>query len=252
MADANKKTRMRLWAVAFWLIVWQAAAQLVGKEILLVSPVRTVTRLWELAGEPVFWNSVVYTLVRIAEGFTLGTAAGVLLAVPAGRWRAVRDLLAPLMLTVKTIPVASFIVVVLIWFSSKQLSVTIGFLMVLPIIYTNTLEGILARDPLLAEAAKVHRVGAFRKGLWIDLPQVLPFFRSGCRIALGLCWKAGVAAEVIGQPKGSVGAALQQAKVYFETRDVFAWTLAVILLSLLFEKLVLGLLSFGEKQLEHL
>ena len=94
MADANKKTRMRLWAVAFWLIVWQAAAQLVGKEILLVSPVRTVTRLWELAGEPVFWNSVVYTLVRIAEGFALGTAAGVLLAVPAGRWRAVRDLLA--------------------------------------------------------------------------------------------------------------------------------------------------------------
>ena len=249
MADANKKTRMRLWAVAFWLVVWEAAARLVGKEILLVSPVRTVTRLWELAGEPVFWNSVVYTLVRIAGGFALGTAAGVLLAVPAGRWRAVRDLLAPLMLTVKTIPVASFIVVVLIWFSSRQLSVTIGFLMVLPIIYTSTLEGILARDPLLAEAAGVHRVSPARRALWIDLPQVLPFFRSGCRIALGLCWKAGVAAEVIGQPKGSVGAALQQAKVYFETRDVFAWTLAVILLSLLFEKLVLGLLSFGEKQL---
>ena len=252
MRGQTNPNRMRLWAVAFWLLIWEAAARLVGKELLLVSPVRTVTRLWELGGEAAFWNSVAYTLSRIAEGFALGTAAGVLLAVPAGRWRGVRDLLAPLMLTVKTVPVASFIVVVLIWFTSKQLSVTIGFLMVFPIIYTNTLEGILARDPLLAEAARVHRVGALRRGVFIDLPQVLPFFRSGCRIALGLCWKAGVAAEVIGQPRGSIGAALQQAKVYFETRDVFAWTLAVILLSLLFEKLVLALLSLLEKQLDHI
>ena len=249
MKNDSRTTRIRPWAVAVWLLVWQAAAMAVGKELLLVSPLRTVTRLWELAGDPAFRSAVGYTLLRIAGGFLGAAALGVLLAVPAGKRRWARDALAPLMLTVKTVPVASFIVVILIWFTSKQLSVIIAGLMVLPIIYTNTLEGILARDGQLAEAARVFGLKPARRGLYIDLPQVMPFFRSGCRVALGLCWKAGIAAELIGQPRGSIGWSLNQARLFLDTRDVFAWTLAVIILSLICEKLVLGLLAALEKRL---
>ena len=247
----NRKPSVRVWAAAVWLLVWQAAAMLVGKELLLVSPVRTVTRLWELGGSPAFWNSVFYTLLRIAGGFFAAAALGVLLAVPAARKRWVRDLLAPLMITVKTVPVASFIVVILIWFTSKQLSVIIAGLMVLPIVYTNTLEGLNNRDPQLAEAARVFGVRPMRRGLFIDLPQVLPFFRSGCRVALGLCWKAGVAAELIGQPTGSVGWALNQSRTWLETRDVFAWTLAIVILSVVCEWLVLGGLGLLARRLRR-
>lgn len=236
------------WAVAVWLVVWQAAAMLVGKELLLVSPWRTVTRLWELGGDPVFWGAVGYTLLRIAGGFLAATALAVVLAALAGRFRRVRELLSPLMITVKTVPVASVIVVILIWFTSKKLSVIISGLMVLPIIYTNTLEGLLSRDPLMAETARVFGMKPLRRAAYIDLPQVLPFFRSGCRVALGLCWKAGVAAELIGQPSGSIGWALNQSRLYLETRDVFAWTLAIILLSVLCEKLaLLGLSALAER-----
>ena len=247
----ERRTDLRLWAVLLWLAVWQAAAMLVHSELLLVSPVRTVTRLWELAGEPGFWGAVGFTLARIAAGFLAGTLLGVLLAVPAGRRRAVRQFLAPLMLTVKTVPVASVIVVLLIWFTSRQLSLVIGFLMVLPIVYTNTLEGILARDGQMAELARVFRVPPLRRAAHIDLPQVLPHFRAGCRLALGMCWKAGVAAELIGQPRGSVGGELYLSKAYLEHRNVFAWTLAVVLLSVLFEKLVLAALAALQKRVSR-
>ena len=245
----SRKREMKPWAVLVWLLVWQLASMAVGKEILLVSPVRTVTRLWELAREAAFWQSVLYTLSRLALGFMLAAALGVLLAILAARFRRVRELLAPLMLTVKTIPVASFIIVALIWVSSRRLDILISFLMVLPVLYTNMLNGLDTMDPELEEMARVFRLPLLRRMLYVRLPQVMPFFRAGCSLALGLCWKSGIAAEVIGTPVGSIGEKLQRAKVYLDTPDLFAWTLAVILLSLACEKLVLFLLRCLELRL---
>ena len=132
------------------------------------------------------------------------------------------------MLAIKTIPVASFIIFVLIWFSSQNLAVLISFLMVLPVIYTNVLDGIRATDPQLLEMAQVFQIPTARKIRYLYVPQVMPFFQSGCSVALGLCWKSGIAAEVIGMPQGSIGEKLQQAKVYLDTPDLFAWTLVII------------------------
>ena len=73
----------------------------------------------------------------------------------------------------------------------------------------------------------------------IYLPQVLPYFRSAVSLAVGLCWKAGAAAEVIGLPAGTVGENLYNAKVYFQTPDLFAWTAVIVAVSLVFEKLFL-------------
>ena len=113
----------------------------------------------------------------------------------------------PFMLTVKSVPVASFIILALIWFSSRNLSILISFLMVLPIIYTNVLGGIRSVDRALLEMAEVFRIPRMRVVKFIYLPQIMPFFYSACSVSLGLAWKAGVAAEVIGIPKGSVGRA---------------------------------------------
>ena len=247
----EKRPKLKPWSVALWLLIWQLAAMAVGKEILLVSPVRTLVRLGEILLLRSFWTSVLYTLSRIALGFLLASLAGILLAILAAGFRRVREFLAPFMLTIRTIPVASFIIVALIWFSSRKLSVLISFLMVLPIIYTNVLDGILHTDPELLEMASVFRIPLLRRILYVYLPEVMPFFRAGCTLALGLCWKSGVAAEVIGTPPGSIGEKLQRAKVYLETPDLFAWTLVIILVSLAFEKTVLFLIGRLEKRLRR-
>lgn len=210
---------------------------LIGQEIIMVSPVRVIVRLFELAGTAEFWRSAAGSLGRITLGFLLGTVTGTVLAALSARHRRVEELLAPLLLCVKAVPVASFIILALILFSSRNLAVLISFLIVTPIFYSNVLGGLRAADRELFEMAEVFRVPPARRFRYITLPQVFPYFESAAATAVGMSWKSGIAAEVIGIPAGSIGEKLQQAKVYFETPDLFAWTLVIVVLCLLFERL---------------
>lgn len=137
---------------------------------------------------------------------------------------------------------ASFIIICLIWMSTRQLAVFISFLMVFPVIYSNTLQGIKSADGALLEMARVYRVPFSRRLGYIYAPQVKPFLLSGCSVALGMSWKSGVAAEVIGVVGGSIGERLYEAKVYFQMTDLLAWTVVIVVCSVGFEKLVLWLL----------
>ena len=230
----NKQFFRRLLAVAFWLAVWQAAAMAIGQEVFLVSPVQALRTLVQLLPRADFWQRVGFSSGRILLGFVLGAVVSVVLAVCAARWSAADALLAPVMQLVKTTPVASFIILALVWVRGSALSVLISFLMVLPVLYGAVRTGIAGADVQLLEMAAVFRLPAGRR-----LRAMLPAFRQGCSVALGICWKSGVAAEVIGLPNGSIGDALYRAKITLSTGELFAWTFVIILLSAGFEKLFL-------------
>ena len=238
---------IKLWAVVFWLLVWQLGSMVLDRtmqvNLLLPSPVTALLRLGELALTAAFWQSVGQSFLRIIGGFLLSCFAASLLAVPASRWNRVRELMAPLVATVKAVPVASFIILALFWLNSRSLALFISFLMVFPPVYLNVLEGIRQTDKKLLEMARVFRVPLWRRIRGIYLPAVMPYFRTAVSLGLGLCWKAGVAAEVIGLPTGSVGEQLYNAKVYFMTGDLFAWTVVIVVVSVLFEKLFLRLVD---------
>ena len=236
--------------MAFWLVVWQAAAVAVGSRIILVGPAEVVARLVELAGTQEFWGAVGVSLARIAAGFALAVVSGVALAVAAGRWRAVRTLLAPLVGAVKAAPVASFVILVLIWVPSRRLSVIISFLMAMPIVYTNVLEGIDQTDPALLEMADVFGVRGWRRAATVYASEVAPYLRAGVSLAVGLSWKSGIAAEVIGLPDPSIGINLYEAKVYLDTPDLFAWTLAIVLLSVAIESALRRALGWAQARWE--
>jgi NitT/TauT family transport system permease protein len=77
----------------------------------------------------------------------------------------------------------------------------------------------------------------------IDAPAVLPHLLAACQVGVGLAWKSGITAEVIGLPQGSIGERLYQAKIFLSTADLFAWTIVIIALSFLFERVVRALLT---------
>ena len=235
------------WAVVFWLLVWQLGSMVLDRtmqvNLLLPSPVTALLRLGELALTAAFWQSVGQSFLRIIGGFLLSCFAASLLAIPASRWNRVRELMGPLVATIKAVPVASFIILALFWLNSRSLALFISFLMVFPPVYLNVLEGIRQTDKKLLEMARVFRVPLWRRIRGIYLPAVMPYFRTAVSLGLGLCWKAGVAAEVIGLPTGSVGEQLYNAKVYFMTGDLFAWTAVIVVVSVLFEKLFLRLVD---------
>ncbi len=238
------KRRIRAWAVVVWLLIWQAVGTMIGKDILLVTPAVAFLRLIQLSVTAEFWASIFFSLTRIGLGFSAGVVVGVLFAYFSFYHQRVREFLEPMMQTIRSVPVASFIILALIWFSSKNLSVLISFLMVLPIMYQNTLAGMESADPLLKEMASVFEVPASRYLRYIYVAQLMPFVRAGVSVSLGLSWKAGVAAEVIGVPSRSIGEHLQHAKIYLDTPSLFAWTIVIVGLSVLFEKSVLALMDF--------
>ncbi len=238
-------------AILFWIAVWQGASMLIGEEILLASPWRVCKTLVALLSDPAFWVIVWLSFSRIAAGFLLAMLAGILLAILASCSKMLRTLFAPMMLLIKAVPVASFIILVLLWTGSEGLSVVISFLMVLPVIYTNTLEGILHTDTQLLEMAKVFHLRWYRKLRAIYLPDVLPYFSSACSISIGLGFKSGIAAEVIGLPDGSIGEMLYQAKIYLSTGEVLAWTIVIVVLSICFEHFIRMLLKIAQRRLNR-
>ncbi len=217
----------------------------IDSKLLLVSPVGVVKRLFEMLSEEGFFAAISFTFSKIVLGFSLGLLLGTVLALLAGRFKTVETLLWPYMLTIKSVPVASFVAIALVWMRAQNLSTLISFLMVLPIIYTNLLEGIKSVDKKMLQMADVFKMPFGRRLRFIWLPSVKSYAVSGCKIALGLAWKSGVAAELIGYPRGSVGEALYYSKMYLETADLFTWTLTIVIVSVLFEKFVVALLKFS-------
>ena len=180
-----------------------------------------------LFGGGSFYAAVGRSLLRIAMGFFAGMAAALLLASGSRRFSLIEEFLSPLMALAKAVPVASFVVVLLIWWGAEALSAVICFLVVLPNIYINILEGLKSTDSKMLEMARVFRLPARSRFFYIYRPALKPFLYSGMKISLGMCWKSGIAAEVIGVPDHSVGEKLYMAKIYLNTADVLAWTRAV-------------------------
>lgn len=225
------------------MALWQLAAVLIHNRLLLVGPFQAAKRLLELLCLKTTWQALGFTFSRISLGFLLAFLTALALAALSARFPLAETLLRPYILAIQTVPVASFIVIALLWLSSRRLSVFISFLMVLPVLYANALQGIRAADRQLLEMAAVFRIPPARQLKCIYFPALHPYLRSASHVALGLCWKAGVAAEVIGVTGRSVGGMLYDAKVYLEISDLFAWTALLVAVSLLFEKIFLRLLD---------
>ena len=203
------------------------------------------------------FTTVAASLGKVLLAFMLAVLAGCLSASLAAAIPAVRSFLHPPISIIRATPVASFTILALVWIQSKWLPVFISFLMVLPMIYENVYKGILSTDPQLLEMAQVYRLSFWKKLRFLYFPAVLPYFSSACVNGLGFAWKSGIAAEVLGLPKMAIGRQIHDSKIYLEIPELFAWTLVVILLSMLLEKLLLRLmqqvnrrflLSKGEKQ----
>lgn len=226
--------------LAFWLAVWAALALLVHRELLLPAPWTVVRRLCALAATGAFWRITAVSIGRVLLGVAGAVVLGVALAAACTISKTADALLRPLMTVVKSTPVASFVVLALIWIARDWLPVFIALLMVLPVVWSNVCTGIRSADPALLELARVYSWPRGRVLRRIYVPSVRPHFLAALRSGLGFGWKAGIAAEVLTVPHSAIGRMIYESKLYLQTTDLFAWTLAVILLSVGLERLELS------------
>ena len=233
-------------ALIFWTAVWYLAALVLDNPLLLPGPVQVLRCMGNMVITAAFWQTAAVSMLRILLGVGCAVGLGTLLAVLTTRSRLLHTLIAPAMTAMQATPVASFTILVLIWVSRDYVPVLICAMMGLPIVWNSVSGGIRLTDPQLLEMAKVYRLPKLHTLRRIWIPSVMPFFRTACSSALGLGWKAGIAAEVLTVPKHSIGKMIMESKLYILTEELFAWTLAVILFSLLLQKLMQRLLQGRE------
>ena len=230
-----KKMAKGVVIAALWIGVWYAVWAIVDLPLLFPAPHVVAKRLWELLGEKSFYAITGKSLLNILAGLLIGVFSGCLLAAMTALSPLIGDFFRPFMTLVKTTPVASFIILLLIFAGAAKTPSLVTILIVLPIVWSNLDEGLRNVDPKLKEVATVYRFPVGKRLKVLVFPSLLPYFSASLKSALGLAWKAGVAAEIIAMPKGTIGTQIGNAKLYLESADLFAWTLTVILFSFVIE-----------------
>ena len=224
--------------VVFWLAVWQAVSCYVNQPLLFPSPLETARTFASIAGSEAFVRCTMASLARIFSGLLAGIMLGTGLAFLTCFIKPAEYILAPMLRLIRAVPVASFIILILLWVHKDLVPCVISALIVMPVIWENVSSGIASVDPLLLEMSRAYGFSRIYRLRYIYMPDLNPALRSGILNAIGLAWKSGVAAEVLCLPGSSVGTQVYYSKLYLDTPALFAWTLTVIALSLVFEKAV--------------
>lgn len=233
-----KNNKITYFSIILILFIWEIVSRFVGSEIILPSPKTTLYSVVFLLLSDSFLPTVGYTIVRGIKGFIISFVAGIVLGSASGMNKTVERLLEPIVVIIKSTPIMAIILLALIWFRTENVPVFVQFLIAFPIIYSNVMQGIKDVDTKLIEMARVYGIKNLRKIFELYLPSTYSYIFSGVKTAIGVGFRAVIAAEVLCLPKFAIGTNLQTAKIYLETEYVFAWTIIAIILSFTFERFV--------------
>ncbi len=225
-------------SILTFVLSWQFASSLVGKEIILPSPLLAYQTLVSLIGSKGFWLHLSATLLRGMVGFSLSYLVGLVIGLFSGLNQNFKAFFQPWLAVIRSTPSMALIVLSLIWFQSNSVTLFVTFLVVFPIIAQNVAEGIHQVDPNLKEMARLYQVRSSRVLREMYLPAILPYLAAGGAAGLGLTWKVMIAAEVFANPKMGIGTQMDTARVFLQTPEVFAWTIVVVTIGLCFDQLL--------------
>ncbi len=228
----------KLSVAAIYLCIWQVAVTVIHNQIIIAGPVSVLQAIIRILQQDNFMSIIGNSLTSIAIGFSLALVVSVVCAVAASHSDYVQMLLAPIVHIFKSVPVASFIILILIWMGSEGIARGISFIIVVPILYSGILQGLKSVDSKLVEMAEVFRMGVFRRMYYVYYLQMAAGIRQNAALAIGMCFKAGVAAEVIGVAKDTLGEQIYLSKIYLNTDELFGWTILIMILAYGMEQVV--------------
>ena len=243
-----RRRRNRAWYRVISPLVFLAAWQLVSATGLVSQQkLPSPSTVFHTAVTLITTNSAAYgtlqsamlvSLERVAIGFAVGGAAGLILAVIAGLSRLGENSVNPLMQMLRTLPLFGLIPVFIIWFGigdlPKILLIALGAAIPL---YLNTFSGIRNVDSKLAEAGTTLGLSRTEMIRHVILPGALPQILVGLRQSLGVAWLALVVAEQINANAG-LGFMISQATQFLRNDVIFVALLVYCVLGLLTDALV--------------
>ncbi|MFO7827538.1 MAG: ABC transporter permease [Bacteroidales bacterium] len=231
----SKNRIITIASVAMLIGLWKLLSLFYGSELILPPPEKTLISTLKLFVSENFISIVGLTVIRGLTGFAFSFILGVALGIFAGINSAFNAFLKPILVTIRSTPVISLILLALIWFKVDMVPIFIAFLTMFPFICTNVIDGIRSVDHDLIEMSRIYSVSQRRIIKEVYLPAIVPFIFSGASSAMGFGWRAIIIGEVLSQPKFGIGTVMQTAQTYLLVNEVIAWTVIAVMISYLFE-----------------
>lgn len=245
--DKKKKEKKFIWKkgliILFWLLFWQILAWVIDNKILLEGPIGVLTYLVKDIQTIEYYRTVCASLIRIMSGVLSGAILAIAFGSLAYKKKWMEDFLLPVIQFMKSAPITCFVVLLLIWVGAENITFFIALLVTFPPIYLNLLEGLKQIDERKLELAKVYTMPYRNRFRYIYLPGVKSYFISALSVAIGMAFKAGIAAEIIGTPEYSMGERIYMSKIYLETEGVLSWMITVIFVAYLCEKIIIRMVE---------
>jgi NitT/TauT family transport system permease protein len=219
--------------VSAWsLLSWRYGAYV------LPSPRSVTVGLWEIIRSGEVWKHTGASLFRIVIGFGGAVVLSVLMGLGAFLWRPVRTVVQDALAVLNSTSVFVWIVISLIWFGlSNWAPIFTTFMITLPVVASNLIEGVGSVDRRLLEMGDVYRLSGRAKFTAIVVPSTVPYLIAGMKVGFGLALKVSVVAEIFGVTSG-IGYIMNYSREILATQMVFAWALVMIVVMMLTDKLV--------------
>lgn len=235
----NTKFIIHIAAAVFWLVIWQAASTFTGLDFILAGPVKVLFCLAEMLCEGRTYVILLHSFLRIILGFLISFPAAFAAGMASSRNKTFKAFIDPIVVIMKSLPIAVFIILILMLAGSSMLSLVTSFIVTFPAVYYGVLEGMLNLDKSLTEMADIFSIKCIRKFRFIILPQCMPYVNAAAKTSIGMCWKAGAAAEIIGLPNFSIGEQLYLSKLYLQSDVLLSWGIIIVAAGAVSEKVFL-------------
>lgn len=235
----NGKLSAGALGVLLFLALWQTQAWYFDS-ILIASPIDTFLSLFAMARTATFWENLGTTVERFVLSLVIGFAIGFILGLAAGLKNRIRWMLEPFRWALMTMPPVILVVVSMICFGMGSVqTIFVTSLLIIPIVYTNTIEGIHAVDARLVEVGRVFKAGPSMMFKEIYLPGMVGPVLAGLNLSAGLGIRIIVLAEILGAYSG-VGYEFALARTNLDTPALFAWILVCLTLGCAVDLGILG------------
>lgn len=231
------------------IVLWYVAASFYDP-LIFPSPLEVGRAALDIGKGGEFTASILTTLLNTIIGICFALLIGIFLGLLSGFSKYIYAVFHPLVIVIQSTPVISWILLALIWFSNDIIPVVLVMFSSAPIVIVNISEGVRNVDKKLLEMAHIYKIKRIKIIRDIYFPSVLTQLLSSTRLILGLSFKVAVMAEVVARVKGGIGEKLNWAWINIETADIMAWTIIVVVITYLFEKLVMKIIMKREEIVE--
>lgn len=238
LQNKMKKILKNIGIIIFWIFIWELLYLIVNKNIVIPSPYNVFINLTNLIKTKEFYISIINTFRSIIIGFFLALATGILTGIINLLIPWTKEIIKPIINIIRVTPVASFVILALVFMQTKNLPILVSFFMVLPLVWRNIIESFKSIDNNLIEMSNLFKVSKLSQIKNIYLPHSLPYLLAAVHTGFGYSWKSVITAEIIASSSITIGSYILDSKVYLDSVELFSWTIVVIVLSIITEKIL--------------